>query len=99
VTILHIDESQPICELFPDSEPVPDPVPKEQLPAEQAVEQAEEEQVQSDDDSYDESDIKPSVTTDNIPWHTEMEYCQNDINGLVAPIEWSFNDEMGKMWG
>jgi hypothetical protein len=90
------DESQPICELFPDSEPVPAPVPEEQVPAEQAMEQAEEEQVQSDDDSDDESDVKPSVTTDNIPWYTEMEYCQSNINGSVNPIEWSFKDEMGE---
>jgi hypothetical protein len=54
-----------------------------------------EEQVQSDDDSDNESDIKPSVTTNNIPWHTEMEYCQNNINGSINPIEWSFKDEMG----
>jgi hypothetical protein len=86
------DESQPICELFPDSEPVPE----EQVPAQQAVEQAEEEQVQSDDDSDDASDIKPSVTTDNIPWYTEMEYCESNINGTVNPIEWSFKDEMGE---
>jgi hypothetical protein len=88
------DESQPICELFPDSEPVP--APEEQVPAKQAVEQAEEEQVQSDDDSDDKSDIKPSVTTDNIPWYTEMEYRQNDINGSIDPIKWSFKDEMGE---
>jgi hypothetical protein len=88
------DESQPICELFPDSEPVPAPVLEEQ--ANQAVEQAEEEQVQSDDDSDDEADINPSVTTDNIPWYTEMEYCQNDINGSINPMEWSFKDEMGE---
>jgi Transposase IS4 len=90
------DESQPICELFPDSEPVPAPVPEEQVPAQQAVEQAEEEQEQSDDDSDDASDVKPSLTTDNIPWYTEMENCQNDINGPVNPIEWSFKDEMGE---
>jgi Transposase IS4 len=90
------DESQPICELFPDSEPVPAPVLEEQVPAQQAVEQAEEEQVQSDDDSDDASDVKPSVATDNIPWYTEMEYCESNINGTVNPIKWSFKDEMGE---
>jgi hypothetical protein len=88
------EESQPICELFPDSEPVPAPVLAEQVPAQQAVEQAKEEQVQSDDDSA--SDNNPSVTTDNIPWYTEMEYCESNINGSVNPIEWSFKDEMGE---
>jgi hypothetical protein len=60
------------------------------------VEQAEEEQVQSDDDSNDESDMKRSVTTDNIPWYAEMEYCQKDVNGLINPIEWSFKHKMGE---
>jgi hypothetical protein len=82
------DESQqPICELCPDPEPVPAPVLEEHLPAERA----EEEQIQSDSDSDDESDIKPSITTKNIPWYTEMEYCWNDINGL-----WCFKNEMGE---
>jgi hypothetical protein len=90
------DESQAICELFPDSEPVPAPVLEEQVPTQQAMEQAKEEQVQSDDDSDDASDIKPSVTTDNIPWYTEMEYHESDINGTVSPIKWSFKDEMGE---
>jgi hypothetical protein len=38
-SIQHSDE--PICELFPDSEPVPAPVLEEQVPAKQAVQQAE----------------------------------------------------------
>jgi hypothetical protein len=83
-----MDESQPICKLFPDSEPVPAPVLEEQVPAKQAVEH----QVQSDDDSDKESDVKHSDTT----WYTEIEYCQNDINGLVNPMKWSFKDEMGE---
>jgi hypothetical protein len=40
--------------------------------------------------------IKPSVTTDNIPWYTEIEYCQNDINCSVNSIDWSFKDEIGE---
>jgi hypothetical protein len=32
----------------------------------------------------------------NIPWYTEMEYCESNINGTVNPIEWSFKDEMGE---
>jgi hypothetical protein len=83
---LSLDESQSICELFPDFEPVPAPVLEEQVPAEQAVE----EQVKSGDDSDNESDVKPS--TDNIHWYTEM----NNINGLINPMEWSFKDEMGE---
>jgi hypothetical protein len=62
-----MDESQPICKLYPDHEPVPTPVPEEQVPAKQA----EEEQVQSDDDSGTLS--KMSSPTTNLVVHVNSE--------------------------
>jgi hypothetical protein len=82
-----LDESQPICELFSDSEPVPAPVPEEQVPAKQAMEK----QVQSDDDSDDGSHILShllllTLFLDTQRWST----AKNNINGLVNPNQVEF---------
>jgi hypothetical protein len=60
-----------------------------QVPGDEALEDSDE----SDDDG---SDIAPTVTTDNIHWYTDMDYCMRDINGSVETINWQFKTEMGE---
>jgi hypothetical protein len=82
----------------PPPTPVPQPVVQWQVPADEAEED-------SDESVDDDSDIKPTVTTDNINWYTDLEYFKCDINGSVETISWQFKTGMGKemtekmMWG
>jgi hypothetical protein len=62
---------------------------QQQVPAEEAEEDSDE----SDDDA---SEIKLTVTTDNLNWYTDLDYCKRDINGSVETINWQFRTELGK---
>jgi hypothetical protein len=86
-------EAQPAPAPPPPAPPPPAPVPEavvqRQVPGDEALEDSDE----SDDDG---SDIAPTVTTDNIHWYTDMDYCMRDINGSVETINWQFKTEMGE---
>jgi Transposase IS4 len=80
----------------PPPTPVPQAVVQQQVPADEAEEDSDEAEEDSDESDDNASEIKPTVTTDNLNWYTDLDYCKSDINGSVETINWQFKTEMGK---